>query len=381
MLPLSKETLRDLLARTEAPFISLYQPTHRHRPDNQQDPIRFRNLVRSIERSLARRYPASAVPELLAPFQALAEDTSFWDHTLDGLAVLVAAGTEAVFQLQRPVKELAVVADSFHVKPLLRYLQSADRYQVLCLTRQRARLFEGNRYALDELELGDFPATITAALGDQLTEPHMTVASYGSGVRGPAMHHGHGSRSDEVEKDAERFFRIVDREALARISRPSGLPLVLVALGEHQAVFRALSQNPSLVAAGVESNPEGMDLERLRAAVWKAVEPQYVARLTRLTEEFHSAEAHQRGTAELSHAVRAAVEGRIASLMIESDREAPGRQDPASGEVEAVDQDGPGVDDELDDLAEAVLRTGGEVVVVPKERMPSPTGIAATFRF
>ena len=34
----------------------------------------------------------------------------------------------------------------------------------------------------------------------------------------------------------------------------------------------------------------------------------------------------------------------------------------------------------LDDLAEAVPRTGGEVVVVPAGRMPADTGLAATFR-
>jgi len=39
-----------------------------------------------------------------------------------------------VYRLQRPVPELAIVADSFHTKPLLRILQSADRYQVLALT-------------------------------------------------------------------------------------------------------------------------------------------------------------------------------------------------------------------------------------------------------
>ena len=33
--------------------------------------------------------------------------------------------------LQQPVAELAVVADSFHTKPLRQWLQSAARYQVL----------------------------------------------------------------------------------------------------------------------------------------------------------------------------------------------------------------------------------------------------------
>jgi hypothetical protein len=35
----------------------------------------------------------------------------------------------------------------------------------------------------------------------------------------------------------------------------------------------------------------------------------------------------------------------------------------------------------LDDLAELVLVKGGEVVVVPTERMPTPSGLAAVYRF
>ncbi|MGH8303023.1 MAG: hypothetical protein ACRET5_16310 [Steroidobacteraceae bacterium] len=36
--------------------------------------------------------------------------------------------------------------------------------------------------------------------------------------------------------------------------------------------------------------------------------------------------------------------------------------------------------DVLDDLAEAALRTGGEVIVLEPARMPSATDVAATFR-
>jgi hypothetical protein len=39
------------------------------------------------------------------------------------------------------------------------------------------------------------------------------------------------------------------------------------------------------------------------------------------------------------------------------------------------------VDDLLDDIGELVLRRGGEVVVVPHERMPADTGLAATFLY
>jgi hypothetical protein len=35
----------------------------------------------------------------------------------------------------------------------------------------------------------------------------------------------------------------------------------------------------------------------------------------------------------------------------------------------------------FDDLAEIALRNGAEVVVIPADRMPTQTGVAAVFRF
>lgn len=211
-----------LLNSPEPPCVSLYQPTHRRYPENQQDPIRFRNLTKSLEQSLRQKYTTREVTPLLELFQALADDQEFWNHTLDGLAVLGAPGLFRVYRLQRLVPEFVVVADSFHIKPLIRIIQSADRYQVLGLNRRELKLFEGNRDALDEIEPAPgVPRTISDALGEELTEPHLTVASYGTGAAGPAMHHGHGAKKDEVDLDAERFFRAVDRAVLEHHSKSS----------------------------------------------------------------------------------------------------------------------------------------------------------------
>lgn len=226
----------------EGPCLSLYQPTHRRHPDNQQDPIRFRNLVKTLEQSLRQKYPTREVRPLLQPFNDLAPDRDFWNHTQDGLAVLCAPDLFRIYKLQRRVPELAIVADSFHIKPLLRIVQSADRYQILGLSRGAIKLFEGNRDALDEIDLAPgVPRTIADALGHELTEPHRTVRSIG-GVGGSsvAMHHGHGGKSDEIAIDIERFFRAADSSILAHHSRPSRLPLLLAALPEYHGVFRKI---------------------------------------------------------------------------------------------------------------------------------------------
>lgn len=376
MRSVTTDVLRELLASSEPPCISLYQPTHRANPDALQDPIRYKNLVRDAERSLQEKYSGREVRHLLKHFQALAADDAFWRHQKDGLAVLGSAGTFDVFQLQRPVAELVVVADRFHFKPLLRIVQSAERYQILCLDRHEAKMFEGNRDALDEADVGNMPTTITAALGEELTASQRRIAYNAQ----PAVFYGQGGRKDEVDKDTERFFQVIDREVLDRFSRPSGLPLILVALPEHHAGFRRVSRNPFLQQNGVMKHPESLATDELRAEVWQVVEPSYLARLARLTDNYRTAAARGLAASDLNEVARAVAAARVGVLLVEADRVAPGQFDPATGEVRPGRLADPQVGDVIDDLAEAVLRTGGEVVVVPAGRMPTDTGIAATFR-
>lgn len=383
MIGLTNEELAGFSSDHEPPCLSLYQPTHRRHPENQQDPIRFRNLLKELEASLRQKYPTAEAHLLLEPFESLAHDAEFWNHTLDGLAVLGGPGSFRALRIPRSVAELVVVADSFHTKPLRRFLQSVDRYQVLGLSLDKIRFFEGNRYALDELDLvPGVPRTIADALGAKLTESHQTVASYG-GVGGSSnrMHHGQGAKADEADIDADRFFRAVDRAVLEHYSKPSGLPLILAALPEHHHLFHQVSQNPFLVAEGVRVNPESLPAAELRGLAWQAVEPGYQARLATLSEEFEQARANSVGSDDLAQVAEASASGRVKTLLIDGDRQIAGRLDGATGRVELANLSDPDVDDLLDDLGELVAKKGGTVLVIPTERMPSSTGLAAIYRY
>jgi len=379
---LTQASLAEIASFQGRPCLWLYQPTHRRHPDNQQDPIRFRHLVKALETSLRQQHPTDVVKALVEPFDTLAQDNDFWNHTLDGLVVLGAPGLFRVFQLQRPVAELAVVADSFHTKPLRQRLQSAGRYQVLALSLSKVQLFEGDRDALDAVALAsDVPQTIPAALGDERTEPHSTVSSYG-GIGGGhmAMHHGQGGRKDEIDGDAERFFRAVDRAVLEHHSRPSGLPLMLAALPEHHHLFRELSHNPFLMACGVMVDPTGLTHDALRQRAWDVAALQQKAQQTAWSDAYAVAAAKGLGSENLSQVAHAAVSGRVATLLIEAERQVAGRIDGSTGRIDPSELGNPGVDDVLDDLGTLVEKMGGQVHILPAEHMPCRTGVAASFR-
>ncbi len=375
---LEKDFAEGLFEKCEPPCLSLYQQTHRRRPENQRDLIRYRNLVKVLEATLLQKYTKSDIQPLLAPFLALADNRDFWNHTLNGLAVLGSRDFFRVYKLQNPVAEMAIVADSFHIKPLRRILQSIDRYHILGLNRHKIRLFEGNREVLDEIELAiGVPWTITEVLGEELTEPHHSAASFGS-VGGS---HGHGGKESEVDEDTKRYFREIDRSILEYYSKPSGLPLILATLPEHKSIFHQVSHSPYLLETGIDIHPDSLPIDDLRLRAWQVMEPRYQARLASLVEDFHQSRSQGIGHDDLAQVAKAIVEGRVSTLLIEAAREIPGRVDETTGLIVIEDLANPEVNDVLDDLSSLTLKNGGKVVIIPTEKMPVETGIAAIYRY
>jgi hypothetical protein len=364
----------------EPPCLSLYQPTHRHNPDKLQDPIRFRNLIKAMSSALRNEYGMRKGPSLLRPFYALADDRDFWNHVLRGLAVLASPGFFKFYRLQRPVPERVVVADSFHTKPLLRILQSADRYQILGLNRRQMRLFEGNRDELDEIEsAAAVPRSIDDLVSERHGQPERRNRIYGAAVSGATTRHGTDVKEEEREAETEMFFRAVDRGVLEHHSQPTGMPLVLAALPQYHHLFRALSRNPFLLSNGIDVFPDAISLEELRERAWQIIRPFYLDRLMRLKERFLAARSRGLSSDELGEIAVAAGAGRVESLLIEAERTIPGTYDPATGSIAFSNTEN--VDDLLDDVGEQVIKTGGDVVVVPVGQMPTDTGIAANYRF
>ncbi|RZI41411.1 hypothetical protein EGT07_17640 [Herbaspirillum sp. HC18] len=380
---LPNDVLVDLLANQEPPCLSLYQPTHRSHPDSTQDAIRFGNLIKEMESSLQQKYRNKDTCALLEPFRALASNAEFWNHARDGLAVFAGNGRFDVFKLQRPVPELATVADSYHLKPLLRILQSADRFHVLALSRDSVRLFEGNRDMLDEVDLtAEVPLQQQDVLGEGDAQHYQAVHSTAPGdSQGAAVRHGQGSKSDALDAGTEKFFRAVDRAIQEHYSKPSGLPLLLAALPQYHALFRKISRNSLLMKDAIDINADAISIDELRKRAWQTIEPDYVADLVQLGDQFHSNRAKGQSNDDLSDIAAAAVHGRVDTLLVEAERHIPGRMEPDTARISFDNVSDPEVDDLLDDVAEVVLKTGGNVLVVPKSRMPTQSGLAAIYRF
>jgi hypothetical protein len=378
------QRLRPLLADRPGPCLSLYQPTYRAFPESQQNPVRYKNLLRELRSALQQRSRGQDHSALLQPFEQLLDDDRFWSHPQDGIAVFGAPGFFQVEKVQRPVSEQVVVNDHLYVRPLVRVFQSEDAYQILAVDRESVSMYQGNRYVVDAIVMApSVPRTIEEALGERvvLQGTHMQGSSGPGrpGVPGAGAFHGHGSKAEEPHVDTERFFRVVDRAVLEAHTKASELPLILAALPEYHSVFRAVSHNAWLLEDGIQKHPSAMRADELRDAAWRLMEPRYHKRLQALLDAYHAARARGLASDDLTHALEFATDGRVGTLLVEADRRIPGHVDGRMPRF--ADRNDPAVGDILDDLAERVLKTGGQVIAAPLGSMPTDKGLAAVFRY
>jgi len=381
MYEIVKDFPNEIIFKEGKPCISLYQLTHKHSPENQKDLIVFKNSIREIEDSLKQKYKKTDIKLIMKPFYKLMDDRDFWNNTLDGIAILTNRDNCVVYVLARPMENIAIVSDSFIIKPLIRAFQSADNYHLLGLSGNAFSLYEANRYGIEKVEMSaEIFKTIKEVLGDEYTESFLTHGSYG-GTAGNAIFHGQGGKKDEADKDLVKYFRYVDKVVLEKFSNVAKLPVILVSLAEHQGIFREISNNPYLMEEGIKASYDSLDMGQLNKKAWDIIEPVYLEKTRKLINSFNDAKANLLGTDDLVQVGRAIFEKRVKTILIEADRIIPGKYDFSTGILELGNIDNPDYGDILDNMVKSVLRDKGEVVVLPKERMPSDTGVAAIYRF
>ncbi|NLA72057.1 MAG: hypothetical protein GX850_06530 [Clostridiaceae bacterium] len=370
----------DMIFKETGPLISLYQSTHRYFPDNKQDPIVFKNLLRDIENSLKQKVDSAFIDKIMKPLYEIRRDTDFWNNTLDGLAVMASENKCIVYKLRNPVKDFAVVSNSFHVKPLLQTFQSLENYQLLGLSRENFVLYQGNRYGFQEVEIDpDIPRTMTDVLGDQLSGSHLSHGTYaGAGV---SAYHGHVDAKDEIDKDTEKYFRYVDSFVFENYSKQSKLPLILVSLKEHRAKLKSLSNNTYLLEEGINKSIDSLELDEIQKQASAIIETFDFDKMKILADSYAKAEADSLGSSDIAQVAKAAQEGRVKTILLEENKIIPGKICFSTGEIEPCDISSPDCGDILNDMADLVLLNRGDVFVLNSVKMPSTTGIAATYRY
>lgn len=109
------------------------------------------HLMGKAEEVGLRSYDASTVDRLLRPVHRFSK-IAFNDPSIFPLSVFSCQGFAGYTKIPFSVSPLVVVANSFHMKPLFKWMQREHIFSVLCLREQEATLYQGSLSHFEELE-------------------------------------------------------------------------------------------------------------------------------------------------------------------------------------------------------------------------------------
>jgi len=384
---LKQKDLKQLIETSGEWCISLYMPTHRTGREQQQDPIRFKNLVvRAQEKLLESGLRRPEVQALLRPAERLLTDRDFWQHQSDGLAVFLSPDSSQTYRLPSRFDEFIGIAKNFHVKPLLPLLSRAGKFYILALSMNEVRLFLGNRNTVDEVELENIPTNMQEALWMDDPEKH---ADFHTGASSPgregkrqAVFHGHGEKSATEKTNILRYFQHVDR-GLNTLLEEKDIPMVLAGVDYLLPIYHQASTYAGLLEEGLEGNPEELDGKELHKMAWDLVQPIFKEDQNQALERFEqlNGQGNELASTDLETVVKAANFGRVETLFVPLGVQKWGRFDPQQNTMILEERPSPENEDLLDFAAMHTLINSGKVYAVQPENLPGDGELAAILRY
>ncbi len=375
--------LKTFLVEYSGWHVSLFMPTHRVGRETEQDPIRFKNLLREAEdRLLATGLRSPDVREILKPAQRLLQESGFWRNQSHGLAVFFTPEAFHYYRLPLPFEELVVISNRFHLKPLLPFFASDGHFYILALSQNQIRLLEGTRHTVDEIDLESMPQSMAETLQiecfDKQTQFHTGTSSAHTGDRA-GMFHGHDPSDEDKSRILRWFHKIDDELPNFIVGRQS--PIVLAGVEYLFPLYKEVNSYPHLVEEGIPGSPEELRPEELHAQAWPLVQPFFMQAQEQAAAQYRQLSGTVQTTTDVKETVMAAHHGRVDVLFVALGIQVWGAIDLSTNTVHEHEDHEPGDEDLLDLAAIQTILNGGIVYAVEPEQVPDHAPLAAVFRY
>jgi len=362
---LTGDILEPLMHRQMGICVSVYMPTLRKGTEIQQNQIRYKNLLKKIEENLiSSDLRPSEAENLMTPAQELLGDVPFWRNQKDGLALFISEELFRYYRLPRKFKELTVITDRFHLKPLIPMISSNVEFYILAISQNKVRFFECSRYQSKELTLKGIPENISEALNLDDFEKHSQ------------LHTG----SEDTKTNILQYFKHVDR-GLREYLKGKKSALVFAGVDYLYPIYSEANTYPYLSERGVSGNPEGLSADELHKLAWPIVEPIFEKKKADTVAQYSQNAGTGLASDNIEEIVRSSYHGRVGILFVPVGIQQWGTFNPDTDEVLVSKSAKMGHKDLLDFAAIETLLNGGTVYAVEPKEVPHGSTVAAIFRY
>lgn len=354
-------TLKKIKNITADHCITIIMNSHRTRPDSLKDEVSLKNHIKTVEQRLSADTDKKTRTKLMDRLQRLAEEIDH-SHNLDSLILFVNEDMAEFTRLRIPVEDRVVIDDNFATRDLVRALHLQTSYYVLVLSQEKARLIEAMN--------GD----VVRELGDDF--PMETTLSH-------SRYSGEHDSDSHQTNLVDEFFNRVDKQ-FQKVRNSNPLPLLIC--GVHENYHRYLNvadDKRGIFDTHLNSQRIGEKAGNIVAEAWKIVKDYTIKRNNERKAELKKAVSANRFLSDSNDIWRAIHAGRVRTLFIEQ-----GLFQPAvlkDNQITYVSEDQRTatniIDDIYDEMIEANLSFGGDVVFLPKGELTKFNGLGAITRY
>jgi hypothetical protein len=376
------EELRKL-ANSEGPCITVSLALQTAPNTSRVDFQKLNSANRSVEQKLEEEWPDLSKEErreLIEPLGAVAENSDEWGGSGGTLVILRSRDVFRAFEVHDPnVPETVQVGEFFHVFPYIHGLQLAGQvFYLLALSQNNVRLLRCTRDSSEVIDLG--PNTYTSLeewLNTRMpnaSPEHGTVRQSDTGSTGGSF----TSTTDMDNKDRHiaNFFNHVN-DAVFEALRGKTEPLVLCGVDYERTIYQQVNTYPHLWQEGVHGSPESLKGGEMHARALEAVQDYFAEPAKKALEQWDRLAGGTRATAKFPDIVKAAFEGRVASLLAKEGTSTMGVFDRSTMEMKVAGRQ----EDLVNAAALQTLAFGGEVFILRPEDVPGGSHLAAVLRY
>jgi Bacterial archaeo-eukaryotic release factor family 3 len=381
---LSLDELKYLAQQSLEHCVSIYVPTHRTDPGQEQDPIRFRNLIGEAEESLiAKGLRAEVARQMLQPIREL-DQYDFWQHQGNGLAIFCTQEWFRCYRLSLEMAALVVVGDRFYLKPLLPLFHQTGQFYILALSQNQVRLLQAAPDKVSEIDLKNKLPSLAEFLRFEQPERESYIGSPGTakahrGMGGATVFHGHGAGDVDKKENLRLYFCQVDRKLREAIP-PDHLPLVVAGVEYLLSIYRQANTYPHLLEAEIIGNPELVSDQELYQQGQTMTKPYFLQQQQAAIAHYQELAGRGLTSSSLTEVIPAAASGRVADLFVRIGEPCWGRLADTLV-VDVHSQPEPGDQELLDFAVVQTILHDGTVYALEAETMPDQTALAAVFRY
>lgn len=341
--------------------VTIILNTHRTKPDNKVDRLELKKLIHEADNRLFQ-YESEEKARIISKRLHALENHIHYDENLDSLILFVSDTVAKHLHLPLRVENRVVIDKSFATRDLVRLLHMKTNYFVLVLSEYKARLIEAFNETLIREVGSPFPIENTDLYSTNTIE----------------------LKNAERQKNLlSEFYNRIDK-AVNEIRNDNPKPVLICSQEMNYREYLKIADiKESILPVFVRGNKLYQDAKEIIHESWKIVSAYEIEKNSERIKELEEAVGSGKFLSDANEIWNATNEGRIRTVFIEEDlfRSARIDKNTITFVTESERNKPDVVDDVYDEIIEASMNSGADVVFFKKGELQQFQGLGAVTRF